>query len=174
MIYTKMVKKAMNICYEQHKNQVDKAGMPYVFHPMHVAESMTDEDTTIVALLHDVIEDTNYTIEDVIRDGFSSEVVKALMCMTHADEMPYFDYINIVATNSIARKVKISDLNHNSDLSRIENPSEKDYKRFEKYKKCLKYLNYLESINYSYTPETFITIESYLEQNLLDDKVQTL
>ena len=69
MIYTADTKKALKLCFEAHKNQTDKAGMPYVFHPFHVAEQMPDEKTTIVALLHDVVEDTSYSLRDIRRNG---------------------------------------------------------------------------------------------------------
>ena len=74
MIYTPATKKAMKLCFEAHKDQADKSGMPYVFHPFHVAEQMQDEKTTIVALLHDVIEDTSYTLQDLQNMGFDKEV----------------------------------------------------------------------------------------------------
>ena len=70
MIYTEQTKKAMKLCFEAHKEQVDKCGMPYVFHPYHLAEQMTDEDTVVAALLHDVVEDTEYTLEDLKEIGF--------------------------------------------------------------------------------------------------------
>ena len=76
MIYTDKTKKAMKLCFEAHKDQVDKSGMPYVFHPFHVAEQMTAEATTIVALLHDVVEDTDYTLEDIAAEGFGKEILE--------------------------------------------------------------------------------------------------
>ena len=144
MIYTKKKKKALKMCFEQHKNQVDKAGMAYVFHPFHVAEQMNDEDTTIVALLHDVVEDTEITLDDLKSYGFSDEVIEALSLLTHDNKVTYSDYIKKVATNDIARAVKKADLMHNSDLNRLENITEKDIKRVEKYKKSLDYLEYYE------------------------------
>ena len=83
MIYTDKTKKAMKLCFEAHKDQLDKSGVPYVFHPFHVAEQMSDEATTIVALLHDVVEDTDYTLEDIAAMGFGQDVVDALSLMTH-------------------------------------------------------------------------------------------
>ena len=85
MIYTALTKKAMKISFEAHKDQVDKCGIPYVYHPFHIAEQMTDEITTCVALLHDVIEDTNTTIDDLRNDGFPDEVLEALELLTHKD-----------------------------------------------------------------------------------------
>ena len=85
MIYTPMTKIALKLCFEAHKNQIDKSGMPYVFHPFHLAEQMTDEKTTVVALLHDVIEDTEYTLNDLKDMGFTDDVISAIALMTHAD-----------------------------------------------------------------------------------------
>ncbi len=83
MIYTEMTKKAMKLCFEAHKDQTDKSGMPYVFHPFHLAEQMPDEETATVALLHDVIEDTHYTLDDLRAMGFDENVLTALALMTH-------------------------------------------------------------------------------------------
>ena len=89
MIYTPKTKQALKLCFEAHKNQVDKSGMPYVFHPFHVAEQMTDEISTIVALLHDVVEDTPYTLGDIAAMGFGDEVTDALALLTHDEAVPY-------------------------------------------------------------------------------------
>ena len=136
MIYTDKTKKAMKLCYEAHKNQVDKSGLPYVFHPAHVAEQMTDEATTIVALLHDVVEDTDYTLEDLAAEGFEKEILEAVALMTHEDDVPYLDYVAKLKNNPIARAVKLADLAHNSDLSRISEVDDETRKRLEKYKKA--------------------------------------
>ena len=137
MIYTDKTKKAMKLCYEAHKDQVDKSGLPYVFHPAHVAEQMTDEATTIVALLHDVVEDTDYTLEDLAAEGFGKEILEAVALMTHEDDVPYLDYVAKLKDNPIARAVKLADLAHNSDLSRIGEIDEETRKRLEKYKKAI-------------------------------------
>ena len=136
MIYTDKTKKAMKLCFEAHKDQVDKSGMPYVFHPFHVAEQMTDEATTIVALLHDVVEDTDYTLEDIAAEGFGKEILEAVALMTHEDDVPYLDYVAKLKENPIARAVKLADLAHNSDLSRIGEIDEETKQRLEKYKKA--------------------------------------
>ena len=136
MIYTDKTKKAMKLCYEAHKDQVDKSGLPYVFHPAHVAEQMTDEATTIVALLHDVVEDTDYTLEDLAAEGFEKEILEAVALMTHEDDVPYLDYVAKLKNNPIARAVKLADLAHNSDLSRIGEVDDETRKRLEKYKKA--------------------------------------
>ena len=137
MIYTDKTKKAMKLCYEAHKDQVDKSGLPYVFHPAHVAEQMTDEATTIVALLHDVVEDTDYTLEDIAAEGFGKEILEAVALMTHEDDVPYLDYVAKLKDNPIARAVKLADLAHNSDLSRIGEVDDETRERLEKYQKAI-------------------------------------
>ena len=136
MIYTEKTKKAMKLCFEAHKDQVDKSGIPYVFHPFHVAEQMKDEATTIVALLHDVVEDTDYTLGDIAAEGFGKEILEAVALMTHEDDVPYLDYVAKLKDNPIARTVKLADLAHNSDLSRIGEIDEETKQRLEKYKKA--------------------------------------
>ena len=140
MIYTDKTKKAMKLCFEAHKDQVDKSGMPYVFHPFHVAEQMTSEASTIVALLHDVVEDTDYTLDDIAAQGFGKEIVEAVALMTHEDDVPYLDYVAKLKGNPIAREVKLADLAHNSDQSRLGEIDEETKQRLEKYKKALKLL----------------------------------
>ena len=140
MIYTPMTKVALKLCFEAHKDQIDKSGMPYVFHPFHLAEQMQDEETTIVALLHDLIEDTDYTIEDLREMGFGERVLAAIALMTHAPEVPYMDYVAQIKTNSIARAVKLADLRHNSDTTRLDVVDEKALQRVEKYAKAIEFL----------------------------------
>ncbi|MBQ5717131.1 MAG: GTP pyrophosphokinase [Clostridia bacterium] len=140
MIYTENTKKALKLCFEAHKNQTDKSGMPYVFHPFHLAEQMQTEETTIVALLHDVVEDTDYTLEDLSAMGFSKEVTDAIALMTHDDDTEYMDYVRAIKDNPIAKAVKLADLNHNSDLSRLDVVDEKALKRREKYLKAIELL----------------------------------
>lgn len=137
MIYSDLTKKALKISFNAHKNQVDKSGMPYVFHPFHLAEQMDDEYSVCVALLHDVVEDTNITIEELIIEGFPKEVINAIELMTHSDSVPYLDYVKIIKNNPIARKVKLADLMHNSDLSRLDKIDDKVLERVAKYKKAI-------------------------------------
>lgn len=144
MIYTENTKKAIKLMYEKHQNQVDKSGMPYVFHPWHVAEEMTNENATIVALLHDIVEDTDVTLEQLINMGFNNEVVEAISCMTHREGEEYLDYVNRLSANSIARKVKLADLKHNMDYTRLDNVSEKDLAKLEKYKISYELLSSIE------------------------------
>lgn len=140
MIYTDKTKKAMKLCFKAHKDQVDKSGMPYVFHPFHVAEQMTDESTTIVALLHDVVEDTKYTLDDIAAMGFGKDVVDALALMTHDKKIPYLDYVTKIKDNPIARQVKLADLAHNSDPTRLDVVDNKVKERLDKYKKAIRIL----------------------------------
>ncbi len=140
MIYTENTKKAMKIMFDAHKEQVDKGGVPYVFHPWHVAEQMMDEASTIVALLHDVVEDTDMTIEDMKSYDFDSEIIDALATMTHPQGVDYYEYIKNVAQNELATKVKIEDLKHNLDDSRLEVITDKINHKRDQYKASLNFL----------------------------------
>ena len=141
MIYTEVTKKAMKLCFQAHKNQTDKSGIPYIFHPIHLAEQMTDEDTTVVALLHDVVEDTDYTLEDLASMGFHHRVLEALKLMTHEKAVPYMEYVEQIKGNPIAKAVKLADLAHNSDLTRLNTIDEKARARAAKYAQAIRLLN---------------------------------
>lgn len=140
MIYTKLTQKALSLCFDAHRDQKDKSGMPYVFHPFHLAEQMDDEISTVCALLHDVVEDTPYTLEDLGKMGFPREVIDVLSLLTHDDAVPYMDYVTEISKNPIAKKVKIADLMHNSDMSRLDVVDDKAISRAEKYQKAIKLL----------------------------------
>lgn len=140
MIYTALTKKAVRICFYVHKDQVDKTNMPYVFHPFHLAESMDDEISTCVALLHDVVEDTNITFIDLEKEGFSEEVIGALKLLTHDLDVPYMDYVRKIKENPVAAKVKLADLKHNSDLTRLDKVTEIDLERNKKYNEAIELL----------------------------------
>ena len=140
MIYTDLTKKALWLCFAAHKEQVDKSGLPYVFHPFHLAEQMTEELTTVTALLHDVIEDTHYTLSDLREMGFPEEVLAALTLLTHDDDTPYLDYVARLKNNPIARAVKLADLRHNSDLTRLDHVDARVLKRAEKYRQAMELL----------------------------------
>lgn len=135
MIYTPMTMKAMKIAYEAHLGQKDKAGVPYIFHPIHLAEQMTDEISCTVALLHDVIEDSDIKLEELM-EIFPSSVIMALELLTHKKDMDYEAYIYGLRDSEIARKVKLVDLEHNSDETRLAGSDvsmEKVLKRRKKY-----------------------------------------
>lgn len=139
MIYTENTKKAIKIAYNAHMGQYDKFGIPYIFHPMHVAESMDTEEECIVAILHDVVEDTDVTFENLEKE-FSNTVIEALKLLTHDKSVPYQDYVLKLKDNEIARKVKLADLNHNSDPTRLIHITPKDMIRMKKYENAKKLL----------------------------------
>lgn len=118
MIYTPLTNRAMKLAYAAHEGQVDKCGQPYIFHPYHLAEQMDDEISTCVALLHDVVEDTDVTLEELEKQ-FPSEVVEGVRLMTHDPAVDYFDYVRAIKGHPVAQKVKLADLAHNSDESRF-------------------------------------------------------
>ena len=101
---------------------------------------MCDEDTTVVALLHDVIEDTDYTLDDLTKMGFGKTVTDALFLLTHDDDTPYMDYVAKIKQNPIAKAVKLADLAHNSDTTRLNTVDHKALLRKEKYKKAIELL----------------------------------
>ena len=134
MLYTPLTKRAMAICFNAHKNQLDKGGLPYVFHPFHLAEQMETEAEVCTALLHDVVEDSGYTPGELSQAGFPNEVVQAVRALTRGPQMRYLDYVARLRQNPIARRVKLADLAHNSDLSRLGYVSDRDRRRVLKYR----------------------------------------
>lgn len=141
MIYTEMTRKAMKIAYDAHHGQIDKSGVPYIFHPYHVAEQMETEETVIAALLHDVIEDTPLTTAWLRKQGFSEPVLEALSLLTHDKNVPYMEYIRQIRGNQIAYPVKLADLKHNSDKARLEYLPEPEKKRLKaKYQEAILFL----------------------------------
>lgn len=129
-----MLEKAAKLAEKAHQGQVDKGGQPYILHPGRVMEQCETETEKIVALLHDVMEDTPYTLEDLRQEGFSEEVLEALLCLTHREGESYMAYIGRVCENPLAARVKYADLQDNMDLRRIPEPTERDFARLEKYK----------------------------------------
>ena len=147
MLYTEMTTKAMRLAFDAHKDQPDKIGLPYIYHPLHLAEQMETEDEIVVALLHDVVEDTKYTFDDIRAWGFPEKVIEALTLLTHDDAEPYLDYVARLKGNAIARKVKLADLRHNSDLTRLDVVGEKDLERVRKYAAAIKLLTGEPDVN---------------------------
>ena len=143
MYYSQLVKTACSILFQAHRDDLDKGGYPYVFHPFYLATQMDDEASTCVALLHDVIEDHGdvYSFADLERAGFPAPVLDALRLLTHAEGVPYMDYVQALAKNPIARKVKCADLRHNLDTRRIDGaaPAKRDI-----YLQALAYLEKAE------------------------------
>ena len=140
MIYTNLTKKALKISFESHKDQFDKSGIPYVYHPYEVASGFHTEDEVCVALLHDVVEDTEMTFDDLAQDGFGETIIDALKLLTHSDDVPYFEYIKAIKQNPLATAVKLADLKHNSTRSRMNKITDWDEKRYQKYAIAMKIL----------------------------------
>ena len=140
MLYTKLTTKAMKIAYRQHHGAKDKAGLPYIFHPYHLAEQMGDDEYAIcTALLHDVVEDTDMTFEELEQEGFPEEFITALKYMTHEEGVPYLGaYIEGIKANPLARKVKLVDLEHNLDSTRLP-PAKDEYERAKREQHVKKY-----------------------------------
>lgn len=135
-----LVEKAKDIAYKAHKGQYDKAGKAYINHPIYIASKMKTNEEKIVALLHDVVEDTDLSLEDLIEEGFPEEIIDAIKAITKKPQEDYFEYIERVKNNPLAKKVKIEDLKHNMDTKRIPNLSDIDVNRVKKYKRALEIL----------------------------------
>ena len=130
---------ALQIAQKAHAGQVDKAGKDYILHPMTVASYMDTDTEKAIAYLHDVLEDTDVTV-DALRKIFPNEIVDTLITLTHRKDESYFEYIQRVSTSKLAKKIKVADLLHNLDITRIKEPTKQDYERLEKYKKAILYL----------------------------------
>ncbi len=139
------LEKAIAIAVEAHKGQTDKSGLPYILHPLRIMMKMPDEATRIVAVLHDVVEDTDCTLADLRSAGFSEEIVAAVDRMTHRASDSYEAYIHKIADNAIARKVKIGDLEDNMNVRRLPDIRDKDLERIRKYHKYHLMLSQLEN-----------------------------
>lgn len=137
-----LINEALKIAQKAHKGQKDKGGNDYLLHPVTVALHCDTEKERIVALLHDVIEDSDMSLEDL--SIFDKDIIEAVIAITRREDQSREDYIKQVCSNEIARKVKIADLANNMDLSRIENITQKDLDRIERYKKELEYLKGLD------------------------------
>jgi len=138
-----LLERAIEIAVTAHKGQVDKAGKPYILHPLRLMFKMSSENEMIAAVLHDVVEDTDWTIEKLIVEGFDEEVMTAVKLLTHDKKIPYIKYIEAIKTNKIALKVKLADLEDNMDIKRIAKPKFRDYARLAEY---LKYYNELKEL----------------------------
>lgn len=142
MVFTSMTITAMQVAYTKHAGQVDKAGVPYIFHPYHLAEQLQDEIACTVALLHDVVEDTDTTFEE-LSEKFPDEVIEALRFLTRTKDTPYLEYVKNIKKNKIATAVKLKDLEHNMDKARMRLTHISDEKRkslFDRYTKAVQIL----------------------------------
>ena len=138
-----LLERAIEIAVTAHKEQVDKAGKPYILHPLRLMFKMQTESEMIAAVLHDVVEDTDWTIAKLEAVGFNSAVIAAGKLLTHNKKGPYKKYIEAIKTNKIALNVKLADLEDNLDIKRIAHPKFRDYARIAEY---LKYYNELKNI----------------------------
>ena len=134
------IERAIEIAAAAHAGQVDKSGQPYVLHPLLVMFSVSTENERIDAVLHDVVEDTSVTYEDLEREGFTQEVVDAVRALTKLEDESRTDAAKRAVRNPVARSVKLADVADNMNLDRIPNPTQKDYARIEEYKKVRKIL----------------------------------
>jgi (p)ppGpp synthase/HD superfamily hydrolase len=136
------LEKAVAIAVEYHKGQKDKAGNQYILHPLRVMMNFSTESEMITAVLHDVVEDSVYTLDRMRKDGFSNKIVKAVGLLTK-DDGPDFnedEYYRKIAKNALASKVKMADLKDNMNICRIKKPGNKDFERIKKYKKHYAFL----------------------------------
>ena len=136
-----MFELALSIATEAHRGQFDKAGIDYIEHPIFVASQVDSEEEKAVALLHDVIEDSPFTAEELLLAGLPETVVAAVQILSKKKGQDYQTYLENVKSNSLARVVKLADLKHNSDLSRLSSVTDKDLERLEKYKRAIDYLS---------------------------------
>lgn len=132
---------AFEIAKEAHAGQTDKAGLEYILHPLQVAAEVTTDEEKAVALLHDIIEDTDVTASELLAKGLPDNVVEAVEALTKKHNQNYAAYLAGVKKNRLATAVKLADLKHNSDLSRLEKITQKDRHRAEKYRKAIEYLS---------------------------------
>lgn len=135
------LEKAIQIALKAHEGQTDKGGNTYVLHPLRLMVQMPTEQLQTIAVLHDVVEDSAYTFEDLAKEGFPEEVISAIRALTKKEGEQYNDFINRVKLNPLAVPVKIADLKDNSNLDRIPNPTDVDLERVKKYQKVIELLS---------------------------------
>ena len=135
-----LIEKALQIAINAHKGQTDVGGKPYILHVLRVMNSVDKDEEKITATLHDVAEDTSWTLDKLKKEGFSNEIVDAVDSVTRRETEDYFTFVNRSKKNIIGRVVKIADIKDNMDIGRIDNPKKKDFERIERYKKALKIL----------------------------------
>jgi (p)ppGpp synthase/HD superfamily hydrolase len=136
-----LLRRANAIAEHQHAGQVDKANCPYIEHPRRVMKAMNNDAERIVAILHDVIEDSDVTLDQLAAEGFPNYVLEALDSVTRKDDETYHSFVARAAKNAIGRRVKYADLQDNADLSRIEVPTAADLARTVKYQRAMAQLN---------------------------------
>ncbi|CEH28927.1 GTP pyrophosphokinase [Aneurinibacillus migulanus] len=130
------LEKAIIIATKAHEGVIDKGGNPYILHPLRVMIKQTSEECRIVAVLHDVVEDTDISLTDLRNEGFSEDIILAVDALTRRSNESYMEFISRCKQDAMARLVKLADIEDNSDMSRIKNPTQRDYDRLQKYKKA--------------------------------------
>jgi hypothetical protein len=132
--------RAIEIVVSAHKGPVDKSGAPYILHPLRIMFSLRTEEEKIVGVLHDVVEDSDWSFEDLIKEGFSDAVITGLRSVTEVEGEDYDAFILRACSGLIARNVKIADVTDNLDIKRIDEPPQHDFERLKKYRRALKVL----------------------------------
>ena len=135
-----LLEKAINLACSVHAGQVDKAGKPYILHPLRLMLSCDNDEEMIVSVLHDVVEDGNVKLVELLEQGFSQPIVAAIDCLTRRNNETYEEFIDRIKVNALARKVKVKDIRDNMDLTRLVTVTDKDLSRASKYHKALKQL----------------------------------
>ena len=138
--YNEQFQIALELAVEKHKNQTDKAGNPYILHPLHVMENVNSKEGKIIAILHDIIEDTDVTEDYLLKIRLSKRIVDAVVALTRSEDIDYQEYIKNLGSNPLAKEVKLADLEHNMDLKRLPTLEEKDLERNRKYQIAYHYL----------------------------------
>ena len=137
-----LLENCIALAVKAHEGQQDKSGRPYILHPLHLMAQMDTDEEMMTAVLHDVVEDTGYTLADLRDMGLPEPVILALGLLTHDKEAASYDeYVMQLKPNPIARKVKMADLRHNMDIRRLNSVGEKEAARLEKYRRAWAYLN---------------------------------
>ena len=131
------LERAIVIAVKEHEGKFDKGGAPYILHPLHVMLNLSTNEERITAVLHDVVEDGGITLENLRSEGFSESIIEAVDAVTIRSGETYESFVLRAASNPIGRKVKLADLQHNCDLSRIPNPTASDYERSKKYSRAI-------------------------------------
>jgi (p)ppGpp synthase/HD superfamily hydrolase len=141
-----MLGKAIAIAAAAHADQTDSGGRPYILHALRVMTNLntTDEELMSIAVLHDVVEDTHWTIEDLKNEGFSARVLNGVALLTHDDAEPYMDYVQRISASHDATRVKLADLKDNSDITRLRGVREKDIERMKRYHFAFTFLTNVE------------------------------
>jgi hypothetical protein len=154
-----LLARAIEIAASAHVNQVDKGGAPYILHPLRMMMKQTTEPAMIAAVLHDVVEDTPWTLQKLRAEGFSEDVLEAVACLTKRKGEDYADFIARAGVNPIARLVKLADLEDNMDLKRIPEPVQKDFDRLAKYRRSWETLKRMEADPLTETLDALLPLE---------------